>query len=170
MRSVAFTFLWLVLVGAGPQPASAQSWLLLGAADGRLVIEMPVPFDHPEPETDAEGSVISVYAHDTPGLALRFEVVDLAPSAPPTAPDLSADTERDPAPAFANAVLVSRSDDRRGPVQDSALRQLDDDVLVHQERIYRVGNRLYRLVAVSVPEREDDPLIHRFLNSARVLP
>jgi hypothetical protein len=168
MRSVAVAFLGLILAGVGIEPAAAEAWLRVGVADGRFLLEMPVPFDHPEPEVDADGAVISAYVHAMPGLALRFEVVDLVP---PAAPDLLGNTERDPAQAFASAVLVSRSDYRLGPVQEgAAVLQLEDGARVHQERLYRVGNRLYRLIAVSTPEREDDPLIHRFLNSVRLLP
>ena len=168
MRSVACAFLGLVLAAAGSAPAAAEAWLRVGVADGHVVFEMPVPFDHPEPETNSDGAVISIYAHATSDLALRFEVVDLAPQAEP---DPSGNTERDPTQAFANAVPVSRSDHRLGPAEgDAVMLHAEDGARVRQERHYRVGNRLYRLVAVSTPEHEDDPLIHRFLNSVRLLP
>lgn len=168
MRSVACAFLGLILVGAGITSASAQAWLRVGGPDGRFRIDMPVPFDHPEPETRADGAVIVVYAHTAPDLALRFEVVDLAP---PTMADLLGNAERDPTLALSGAVLVSRSDRQLGPVQEFAIvLHLEEGARVHQERLYWIGNRLYRAIAVSTPAREDDPLILRFLDSVRLLP
>ena len=167
MRAVALMLLGLALASAGVAPAAGQAWLRVGDAEGRFRLDIPVPFDHPDPETSPDGAITSIYAHATSDLTLRFEIIDLVRSA---APDAFGDVEHDPSRALAGAMLVSRSDHRLGSVEGLAyVLRLDDGALVHQERLYRVGDRLYRVLAVSTPEREDDPLIQRFLGSLRLL-
>jgi hypothetical protein len=73
MRSVVFA--WLVLI-AGVDAAQAQAWLTVADAEGRFRLEMPVPFDLPASEVGPDGTVTFAYVHETPELALRFEVVD----------------------------------------------------------------------------------------------
>ena len=73
MRSVVFALLVLI---AGADAAQAQAWLTVADAEGRFRLEMPVPFDLPESQVGSDGTVTFVYVHETPELALRFEVVD----------------------------------------------------------------------------------------------
>jgi len=73
MRGIVFALLWLM---AGAAPAWAQSWLTVADAEGRFRLEMPVPFDLPPAQVAPDGTVTSAYVHETPKLALRFEVVD----------------------------------------------------------------------------------------------
>jgi hypothetical protein len=73
MRSVVFALLVLI---AGADAAQAQAWLTVADAEGRFRLEMPVPFDLPASEVGPDGTVTSAYVHETPELALRFEVVD----------------------------------------------------------------------------------------------
>jgi hypothetical protein len=84
MRSYVFALLGLI-VGAGA--AQAQGWLTVGDAEGRFRLEMPVPFDLPPAEVAPDGTVTFAYVHETPELALRFEIVDRseAMQAQPTA-------------------------------------------------------------------------------------
>jgi hypothetical protein len=73
MRSFVFVLLALI---AGAVPARAQAWLTVADADGRFQLEIPVPFDLPASQVEADGTVTVAYVHETPELALRFEVVD----------------------------------------------------------------------------------------------
>lgn len=73
MRSFVFALLGLI---AGADAAQAQVWLTIADAEGRFQLEMPVPFDLPPAETEADGTVTFAYVHETPEVVLRFEVVD----------------------------------------------------------------------------------------------
>jgi hypothetical protein len=73
MRSVIFALLVLI---AGVNTARAQAWLTVADAEGRFRLEMPVPFDLPPSQVGPDGTVTFAYVHETPELALRFEVVD----------------------------------------------------------------------------------------------
>jgi hypothetical protein len=73
MRSVVFALLVLV---AAATSARAQAWLTVADAEGRFRLEMPVPFDLPPSQVGPDGTVTFAYVHETPELALRFEVVD----------------------------------------------------------------------------------------------
>ena len=73
MRSAVFALLVLI---AGANAAQAQAWLTVADAEGRFRLEMPVPFDLPPSQVEADGTVTFAYVHETPELALRFEVVD----------------------------------------------------------------------------------------------
>jgi hypothetical protein len=73
MRSVIFTLLVLI---AGVDTAWAQAWLTVADPEGRFRLEMPVPFDLPPSQVGPDGTVTFAYVHETPELALRFEVVD----------------------------------------------------------------------------------------------
>ena len=72
MRSVVVALLGLIAA----EPAMAQAWLTVADADGRFRLEMPVPFDLPPSQVAPDGSVTFSYVHETPELALRFEVID----------------------------------------------------------------------------------------------
>src|SRR4029453_16721421 len=61
---------------AGVDAAWAQAWLTVADAEGRFRLEMPVPFDLPPTQVGPDGTVTFAYVHETPELALRFEVVD----------------------------------------------------------------------------------------------
>jgi hypothetical protein len=78
MRSAVFALLVLI---AGADAAWAQAWLTVADAEGRFRLEMPVPFDLPPSQVEADGTVTFAYVHETPELALRFEVVDHAEAA-----------------------------------------------------------------------------------------
>lgn len=165
LRPVALALVGLVLTGASIAPAGAQAWLRVGDADGHFRLDMPVPFDSPDPETGPDGAVTSIFSHATPELTLRFEVIDLARAAS----NGHGDVEHDPSRALAGAVLMSRSDHWLGQVQGLGyVLRLEDGALVRQERLYRVGDSLYRALAVSTAEHEDDPRIRRFLESLRL--
>jgi hypothetical protein len=73
MRSAVFALLVMV---AGATAARAQAWLTVADAEGRFRLEMPVPFDLPPSQVGPDGTVTFAYVHETPELALRFEVVD----------------------------------------------------------------------------------------------
>jgi hypothetical protein len=73
MRSVVFALLVFI---AGVDAARAQAWLTVADAEGRFRLEMPVPFDLPPLHVAPDGTVTFAYVHETPQLALRFEVVD----------------------------------------------------------------------------------------------
>jgi hypothetical protein len=140
MRWSAWALLGLVLAESWAAPAAAQAWLTVGGADGSFRVDMPVPFDFPVAETD-RGSVITfACVHETPEMSLRFEVLD-APIA-----------VSDQVPA--QGVLASR---------------FEDDFRIQQTRVYVVGHRTFRLIAISTRELEGDPMIDRFLafNQAR---
>ena len=79
MRSVVFALLVLI---AGVDAARAQVWLTVGDAEGRFRLEMPVPFDLPPSHVGPDGTVTFAYVHETPELALRFEVVDHGEATP----------------------------------------------------------------------------------------
>lgn len=79
MRSVVFALLVLI---AGADAAQAQAWLTVADAEGRFRLEMPVPFDLPASEVGPDGTVTVAYVHETPELALRFEVVDHGDAVP----------------------------------------------------------------------------------------
>jgi hypothetical protein len=137
MRTIVFALLaWLL---AATTPAVAEAWLTVGDADGSFHLQMPVPFDIPPAETAPDGTATFSYVHETPGLALRLEVVD-APTCHP----------------------VSAAD----PVVRAS--RLVIDGMVRRTRVLVVGARTYRLIAVSSPELEGDAVIHRFLESMRI--
>jgi hypothetical protein len=73
MRSVVFALLVLIV---GADAARAQAWLTVADGEGRFRLEMPVPFDLPPSQVGPDGAVTVAYVHETPDLALRFEVVD----------------------------------------------------------------------------------------------
>jgi hypothetical protein len=73
MRSVVFALLGLIM---GADAAWAQAWLTVADAEGRFRLEMPVPFDLPPSQVAPDGTVTFAYVHETPELALRFEIVD----------------------------------------------------------------------------------------------
>lgn len=118
----------------------AQAWLTVGSADGSFRIEMPVPFDLPISEHQPDGAITFACVHETPEVSLRFEVLD--------APMIVSEQ------ASAQGVRVSR---------------IDDGARILQTRVHVVGHRTFRLVAISTPELEGDPMIHRFLSSVRLL-
>jgi hypothetical protein len=93
MRSVVFALLGLIV---GADPAWAQAWLTVADAEGRFRFEMPVPFDLPPLQVEPDGTVVFAYVHETPLLALRFEVVDRgeAVQALPTLVSRVGDSER----------------------------------------------------------------------------
>jgi hypothetical protein len=138
MRSVIFALLGLI---AGTDPARAQAWLTVADADGRFRLEMPVPFDMPPSQIEPNGTITFSYVHETPELALRFEVVDGVIDQGGGAPAL--------------VVLVSR---------------VRDGERIVQMRSHVVGRRTYRVVAISTPELESDTMILRFMDSVRLPP
>ena len=73
MRSVVVALLGLIVAA---DPAWAQAWLTVADAEGRFQLEMPVPFDLPASQVEADGTVTIAYVHETPEVALRFEVID----------------------------------------------------------------------------------------------
>src|SRR4029453_7285934 len=73
MRSIIFALLGLI---AGTDPARAEAWVRVADADGRFRLEMPVPFDMPPSQIEPNGTITFSYVHETPELALRFEVVE----------------------------------------------------------------------------------------------
>ncbi len=131
MRSAVFALLVLI---AGADTAQAQAWLTVADAEGRFRLEIPVPFDLPSSQVEPDGTVTFAYVHETPELALRFEVADQgeAVQALPT--------------------LVSRVWDSERMVQ---------------MRSHVAGRRTYRMVAIFPLELEGDPMILRFMQSAR---
>ena len=135
MRFVVFALLGSI---AGVQPAGAQAWLTVADADGRFRLEMPVPFDLPPSQVEPDGTVTFSYVHETPELALRFEVVDGVVDPASDAPALPS--------------LVSRFRDGERMVQTWS-------------RV--VGRRTYRTVAIFTPELEGDATILRFMRSVR---
>jgi hypothetical protein len=143
MRSVVVALLGLLVASVGAGSAVAQAWLTVADADGRFRLEMPVPFDMPPLQVAPDGTATVSYVHETPELALRFEVVDglvdgladhgeIAPTALPT--------------------LVSQARDGERMVQ------------MHS-RV--VGRRIYRVVAIFPPALEGDATILRFMQSVR---
>jgi hypothetical protein len=143
MRSVVVALLVVLVASIGAGPALAQAWLTVADADGRFKLEIPVPFDMPPLQVAPDGTATFSYVHETPELALRFEVVDglvdgfadhgkVAPTALPT--------------------LVSRARDGERMVQ---------------MRSHVVGRRIYRVVAIFPPELEGDATILRFMQSVR---
>jgi hypothetical protein len=135
MRSALVALLGLIVAA---EPAWAQAWLTVADADGRFRLEMPVPFDLPPLQVEPDGTVTFSYVHETPELALRFEVVDGVIDPASGVPTLS--------------TLVSRL--------------WDGDRMV-QVRSRVVGRRTYRTVAVFPPQLEDDATILRFMQSVR---
>ena len=138
MRSVVFALLGLI---AGADLARAQAWLTVADAEGRFRLEMPVPFDLPPSQVEPDGTVTFSYVHETPELALRFEVVD------------GAIDHGGGVPALATRVSRVRDGER-----------------IVQVRSHVVGRRTYRLVAISTPELEGDAMILRFMESVRLPP
>jgi hypothetical protein len=138
MRSVVFALLGLIAV---TDPARAQAWLTVADADGRFRLEMPVPFDLPPSRVEPDGTVTFSYVHETPELALRFEVVEGAIDRGGGAPALT--------------TLASR---------------VWDGERIVQMRSHVVGRRTYRVVAISTPELESDTMILRFMESVRLPP
>jgi len=72
-------------------------------------------------------------------MSLRFEVLN--------APRIVSEQ------ASAQGVLVSR---------------IEDGPRILQTRVYVVGHRTFRLIAISTPELEGHPMIDRFLSSVRL--
>src|SRR5258708_16808771 len=141
MRWIAVVLLGWVLAGASAAPAVAQAWLTVGGADGGFRIEMPVPFDLASSEIDPDGGGVTfACVYETAEVSLRFEVLDVPMIVSEQAP--------------AQGVLVSR---------------IEDGSRVQQTRVYVVGHRIFRLIAISTPELESDVMIHRFLTSIRLL-
>jgi hypothetical protein len=83
MRSALFALLALI---AGAEAARAEAWLTVADSEGRFRLEMPVPFDLPPSQVGPDGTVTFAYVHETPELALRFEVVDLGEAATQSPP------------------------------------------------------------------------------------
>jgi hypothetical protein len=73
MRSFVVALLGLIV---GTDLAQAQAWLTVADDEGRFELEMPVPFDLPSAQIAPDGTVTFSYVHETPELALRFEVID----------------------------------------------------------------------------------------------
>ena len=135
MRSVVFALLGLI---AAADPARAQAWLTVADADGRFRLEIPVPFDMPPSQIGPNGTVIFSYVHETPELALRFEVVD----------------------GLADPGEV-------GPALPTFVSRVRDGERMVQMRSHVVGQRTYRMVAIFPPELEGDATILRFMQSVR---
>ena len=135
MRFLVIALLGLIVAA---DPAWAQAWLTVADAEGRFRLEMPVPFDLPPSQVEPDGTVTFSYVHETPDLALRFEVVD-------GAIDPDGDAAVMPAP-------VSR---------------IWDGERMVQTRSHVVGRRTYRAVAIFPPALEGDATIHRFMQSVR---
>lgn len=135
MRSALVALLGSIVAA---QPAFAQAWLTVADADGRFRLEMPVPFDLPPLDVEPDGTVTFSYVHETPELALRFEVVDGA-----------IDPEGDAA------------------VLPALVSQVWNGERMVQMRSHVVGRRTYRMVAVFPPELEGDATILRFMRSVR---
>jgi hypothetical protein len=93
MRSFVVALLGLLAVA---DPARAQAWLTVADAEGRFRLEIPVPFDLPPAQVEPDGTVTLAYVHETPELALRFEVVDHGEAMPasPTLVERTRDSER----------------------------------------------------------------------------
>lgn len=93
MRSFVVALLGLLAVA---DPARAQAWLTVADAEGRFRLEIPVPFDLPPAQVEPDGTVTFSYVHETPELALRFEVVDHGEVMPalPMLTKPSSDSER----------------------------------------------------------------------------
>lgn len=138
MRSVVVTLLGLLVASIGAGPALAQAWLTVADADGRFRLEMPVPFDMPPSQVAPDGTATFSYVHETPELALRFEVVDDVVDHGEVAPALP--------------TLVSRVWNGERLVQMCS---------------HVVGRRTYRTVAIFPPELEGDATILRFMQSVR---
>lgn len=138
MRSVVVALLGLLVASVGAGSAWAQAWLTVADADGRFRLEMPVPFDMPPLQVAPDGTATFSYVHETPELALRFEVVD----------GFADHSEV----ALALPTLVSRA---------------GDDERMVQMRSRVVGRRIYRMVAIFPPELEGDATIVRFMQSVR---
>jgi len=141
MRSVGIVLLGLLVASIGAGSAGAKTWLTVADADGRFRLEMPVPFDLPPSQVAADGTVTFSYVHETPELALRFEVIDDLVDHGEVAPALT--------------TLFSRARDGERIVQ---------------MRSHVVGRRTYRLVAIFPPELEGDAMILRFMESIRLPP
>jgi hypothetical protein len=75
MRSVVVALLALLVASIGAGQALAQVWLTIADADGHFRLEIPVPFDMPL-HVAPDGTATFSYVHETPELALRFEVID----------------------------------------------------------------------------------------------
>jgi hypothetical protein len=135
MRSALVALLGLIVAA---EPVRAQAWLTVADADGRFRLEMPVPFDLPPWQVEPDGTVTFSYVHETPELALRFEVVDGA---------------IDPASGVAT------------PSTFVSLLWEGERMVQIRSRV--VGRRTYRLVAVFPPQLEDDATIVRFMQSVR---
>jgi hypothetical protein len=135
MRSVVFALLGLI---AGTDLAWAQAWLTVADADGRFRLEMPVPFDMPPSHVEPSGIVTFSYVHETPELALRFEVVES---------------------------LADRGE--VGPALPTLVSRVGDGERMVQMRCHVVGQRTYRMVAIFPPELEGDATIRRFMQSVR---
>jgi len=139
MRGLAQVLIGLLMASVGVTRASAQVWLTVGDAEGGFRVDMPVPFDLPPSESEPDGSHSFSYVHETPGLALRFEVIDGAPR---------------------------QGEALQAPV--TRVSRVSDGEHILQMRIHVVDRRIYRLTAISTPELEGDAMIHRFLESIRL--
>jgi hypothetical protein len=103
---------------------------------------MPVPFDMPPLQVAPDGTATFSYVHETPELALRFEVVD------GMVDDFADHGEL--APALPTRVNGAREGERMVQVRSRV-----------------VGRRIYRVVAIFLPELEGDATILRFMQSVR---
>jgi hypothetical protein len=151
MRSVVVVLLGLLVASVGAGSAVAQAWLTVADAEGRFRLEMPAPFDMPPLQVAPDGTATFSYVHETPELALRFEVIDgLVDGLADGLADGSAD-HGEIAPT-ALPTLVSQARDGERMVQ------------MHS-RV--VGRRIYRVVAIFPPALEGDATILRFMQSVR---
>jgi hypothetical protein len=142
MRSVVVALLGSLMASIGAGSALAQGWLTVADADGRFRLEMPVPFDMPPSQVEPDGAVTFSYVHETPELALRFEVVDGLVY------------------GFADYGEVA-------PALPTLVSRVGDGERMVQMRSHVVGRRTYRMVAIFSPELEGDATILRFMQSVR---
>lgn len=138
MRSVVVALFGLLVASVGACPVLAQAWLTVADADGRFRLEMPVPFDMPPSQVALDGTATFSYVHETPELALRFEVVDGVAD---------------------HAEFV--------PALPTLVGRVWDGERMVQMRSHVVGGRTYRMVAIFPTELEGDATILRFMQSVR---
>jgi hypothetical protein len=132
----------LALLGwglAGAGAAPAVAQAWLTVGGADGSFRIEMPVPFDLPEGHPDGAITFACVHETPEVSLRFEVLDAA---------LAVSGQ-----PTAQGVLSSR---------------IKDGSRVLQTRVYVVGHRTFRLVAISTPELEDDAMIHRFLTSIRL--